>query len=476
MSNNNYSITTIAIIGGGFSGTIVATNLLQRATTPVKIKLIEPNSLLGRGLAYGTYSPYHLLNVPAGQISAFPDDPNHFLQWVQRFEDANETFATSKVKENTFVPRQIYGAYVQTILEQAKTAAPDYVRLEHITDKAIAIEPLTKGAIVRLDSGQAFQADQIVLALGNFPPNDPPVQERSFYNSKHYQRSPYSACALSELDSLDPVLLIGSGLTMIDSALTLFRQGHQGKIHVVSRHGLLPLTHKETDPIPAFVSIDSAPKTTRALMHFVRQQVQSAAANNQDWQAVVNSLRPATQSLWQALAVSEQQRFLRHVRHYWDIHRHLIPQEAAEVVGGLISKGQLIVYAGRISAYHQDSSGVDVTLRLRHAKDDILLRVRRVVNCTGPASNYSKLPYRLVQSLLSQGLLCPDALAIGIKTAANGALLDSTGMASKLLYTLGPPRKGDLWETMTVLEIRSQAVALSQELLPQPTSARQTPP
>lgn len=261
-------------------------------------------------------------------------------------------------------------------MDEAKTNAPDSVRLEHITDKATAIEPLTNGAIVYLSHGHALKADRIVLALGNFPPNDPPVQERSFYNSRRYKRNPYSAEVLTELDSLDPVLLIGSSLTAIDSVVTLVRQGHQGKIHVVSRHGLLPLTHKETTPIPPFVSIEEAPKTIRALMHLVRQQAQKAVEQGQDWQAVIIALRPITQSLWQTLSVSEQRRFLRHVRPYWDIHRHRIPQESAQLLDQLISKGQLVLHAGSIQADHEDSSGVNVTVRKRHTKEDSSLETQ----------------------------------------------------------------------------------------------------
>ena len=457
--------TTIAIIGGGFSGSMVATHLLQTATCPLNIKLIERNSLVGRGVAYGTYSPYHLLNVPAGEISAFPNNPDHFLHWVQRQNYTIGNFVTTEVTANTFVPRQIYGAYVQATLDEAETTAPDYVCLERINDEAIAIEPGTTGASVYLNSGQIIQADRIVLPLGNFPPTDPPLKERSFYKSSRYKSNAYSAEATCDLDPDDPVLLIGSGLTMVDLTLTLSQQGHRGKIYVVSRRGLLPHAHKEIAPILSFVSTDTAPKTIRALMRLVRQQVQTKATQGQDWRAVIKSLRPVTQDLWQALTLSEQQRFLRHVRPYWDIHRHRIAPLVAEVVDKLLSSGQLVVHAARIQAYHEDSHGVDVTLRARYTTDDIVLRVSRAINCTGPTSNYEKLEHPLVNNLRSQGLLCAHALKMGISTAANGALKDARGAASEALYTLGPTRLGDLWETIGVPDIREQAMALAIELL-----------
>ena len=462
--------TSIAIIGGGFSGSMVAAHLLRAATFPLDIKLIERNSLLGRGVAYGTYSPYHLLNVPAEQISAFPNNPEHFLRWVQRQKDIIGDFVTSEVTANSFVPRKMYGAYVEAILNEAETTAPDYVHLERITDEAVAIEPENVGATVSLSNGESIQADRIVLALGNFSPADPPIQDRSFYKSSRYKGNAYSTEGLTDVEPDDSVLLIGSGLTMVDLTLTLFRQGHRGKIYTVSRHGLLPLTHKTTPACTPFIAIDQAPKTVRALMRLVRQQVESAAAGDQDWQAVINSLRPVTQNLWQTLPLGEKQRFLRHVRAYWDIHRHRIAPEVAEVVNKLLSSSQLIIHAGRIQAYREDDRGVDVTVRKRHTTDDIVLRVNRVINCTGPASNYEKLAHPLVNSLLSQGLVCCNVLKMGLKTAGNGALLDETGVASKFLYTLGSTRQGDLLETIAVPEIREQAMLLAQELLSRPNA------
>jgi uncharacterized NAD(P)/FAD-binding protein YdhS len=257
---------------------------------------------------------------------------------------------------------------------------------------------------------------------------------------------------------------------MVDLTITLFRQGHRGKIYTVSRHGLLPLAHKTIPSIAPFVAIDQAPKTAQALMHLIRQEVESAAACGLDWRAVINCLRPVTQSLWQTLPLREKQRFLRHVRAYWEIHRHRIAPEVAEVVNKLLSCGQLVIHAGRIQAYHEDDRGVDVTVRKRHTTEDLVLRVNRVINCTGPASNYEKLAHPLVNSLLSKGLVCCHVLKMGLKTDANGALLDANGVASKFLYTLGPTRQGDLFETIAVPEIREQAMLLAQELLSRPNA------
>lgn len=193
-----------------------------------------------------------------------------------------------------------------------------------------------------------------------------------------------------------------------------------------------------------------------------------AEDQGQDWQAVVDSLRPITPQLWQSLSLAEQRRFLRHVRPYWEICRSRMPPESAEVVARLQHSGQLIVHAGQIQSYHEDSSGVNVILRQRHMTNNTVLLVSRVVNCTGPTSNYQKLQDSLVVSLQEQGLIYPHELGLGLKTAPNGALLDAAGVPSKLLYTLGPPRKGDVCESIATPEIRVQAQVLAQELLHHP--------
>ncbi|NMG21353.1 FAD/NAD(P)-binding protein [Brasilonema bromeliae] len=247
--------------------------------------------------------------------------------------------------------------------------------------------------------------------------------------------------------------------------VALKQHGHQGTIHVVSRHGLLPHRHKPDVTHDRFHP-QTAPQT-RALVRKIREEVQALAAQNQDWRTVIDSLRPVTQHLWQTLSVDEQRRFLRHLRSYWDIHRHRIAPEIADVVDELRNSSKLVVHAGRIASYHEVTDGVDVTIHKRHTKDSVVLRVSRVLNCTGPTSNYEKLQHPLVDNLWQQRLLCPHTLGFGIKTAENGALLDHKDAPSKWLYTLGPPRIGDLWETMGVPMIRVQANALAQEFLEQ---------
>ncbi len=449
--------STIAIIGGGLSGSLVAANLMRNATMPLFIKLIERNQEVGRGVAYGTPFDCHLLNVPALKMSAFPDEPNHFLNWLHK--NGHE-----EVKESTFVPRKVYGDYVQATLNEAEANAPFFVMLERIVDEAIAIHTKSDNVIVKLSSGEYLYVQKAVLALGNFPASLPkPIA--SLENSNRNIRNAWSSDAQADLNPEDSILLIGSGLTMVDAVVALHQKGFPGKIHAVSRHGLKPCSHKTITPLPTFIDVETAPKTARELLHLVRQQVRTAITQGQDWRAVIDALRPVSEEIWQTLSLNEQKRFLRHVKAYWEVHRHRIAPEIADVLDAAMQSGQLSYYAGRIQTCQEFDNKVAVTIKERETQAEIVLQVNRILNCTGSNSNYCKLQHPLLESLQEQQLMRPNALSIGIDTAANGALIDADGNASKLLYTLGTPRKGNLWETTAVGEIRVQAANLAIELL-----------
>ncbi len=452
--------TTIAIVGAGFSGSLVAAHLLKTANRPLRIKLIERSHEVGKGVAYSTETIGHLLNVSAGKMSAFPDDPGHLLRWLNYNHNELAAFLPQDLNASSFIPRQIYGLYIQSILEEAEATASSSVRLERINDEVVAVEPQAKGAILVLQNSQ-IAADKIVLALGNAaaPPGTQPPEDHAFL------RHAWSANALDGLDPDAPVLLVGTGLTMVDMVVSLHDRQHRGKIYAISRRGLAPLPHQSTKPYPSFLDPATAPQTVRGLLRLIRNEVQTATEQGYDWRSVIDSLRPLTQQLWQQLPSIEQQRFLRHVCPYWDVHRHRIAPEINQIVQTLLDSGQLTITAGRIQNYQVESNGVAVILRPRHIPTNITLQVNRVVNCTGVQIDYRRSPQPLIANLREQGLIRPNAIGLGVETAEDGAVIDAQGNRSTLFYTLGTPRKGHLWETIAVPELRGQAQALAATVL-----------
>ncbi|MBC7997230.1 MAG: FAD/NAD(P)-binding protein [Leptolyngbya sp.] len=464
---------TVAIIGGGFAGTITAVNLIRYTQVPVRIVLIERAEKKCRGVAYSTQCESHLLNVPAGRMSAFPDEPLHFIKYA-RAKDP-------KISESTFVSRKLYGEYLEDILEIARENLPAIVKLETIEDEAISIKLIqgqTKAAI-KFASGDVLVADKIVLALGNMRPIAPQGLSEGIVNSPNYQGDPWAFDA-SELRGLkDDILLIGTGLTMVDKAIEIVQAGFKGNIHAVSRHGLLPMAHAKA-PLPAFAQTEINPElcgNLTLLFHTVKNAVRSGSYAQlfdnastvkmeiSDWRQVIDALRPHSQKLWGALSVKEQQRFLRHVRAYWDIHRHRMAPEIAEAIATLIEVGTVQPIAGRLYSVQETNDSLIATITPRGGGLAKQLKVAKILNCTGPSANYNLSRNPLVQSLISRGMMTAHDTGAGIKVSNRGQVLDQREQPSEIIFTLGSPLLGAKGETTAVPELRVQASELSLNLI-----------
>ncbi|MFP2963084.1 FAD/NAD(P)-binding protein, partial [Myxococcus sp. 1LA] len=231
----------MAIVGGGASGTLLAVNLLRSARAPLRVALVERSGRPGLGLAYSTTSPCHLLNVPAARMGALADDPEHFLRWVRR--------ELPGTPPGAFIARQRYGRYLEAALREARAHAALDVHLEMMASDVAALEETEAGTVrLALANGGQLEARTVVLALGNALPSNLRVPDGGLYASRRYHRSPWAPDALRGVSPQDDVLLIGTGLTMVDTVLSLREQGHQGHIHALSRHGLLPQVHREDAP------------------------------------------------------------------------------------------------------------------------------------------------------------------------------------------------------------------------------------
>jgi uncharacterized NAD(P)/FAD-binding protein YdhS len=458
---------SLAVIGGGFTGTVLAAQFVQHTDSSQSVIVIEKACLPGRGVAYSTQCSAHLLNVPAREMSAFPDDPDHFLRWARSSHDC-------RTEAGSFVPRKVYGRYSETVLSEAvQSGGPR--RLEWKKDEAHAIFRNGEGELeIHLSSGGRIVAEKVVLALGNFPSSnpfpagsaacDPRHDLSSSYFPSSYFPNPWSGEAFEGAEFLSSVLLVGSGLTSVDVAVELRRKGFRGTVHLLSRHGLLAQWHKKCDPWPVFWN-ESSPRSVRGLLRIVRVQVRKAQEQGVDWRGVIGSLRSVTQQIWQTLPEEEKQRFLRHVRPYWDAHRHRAPAEIGELIDAQRSSGRLKLHAGRIANYQETGPGARITYRQRQTGKEVHLQVDRVINCTGPETDVRRLHDPLMTALLARGLVRPDRLQLGLDVSADGALIDQEGNVSDSLYAVGPSRKGRLWENTAVPEIREQICQLVEHLV-----------
>jgi uncharacterized NAD(P)/FAD-binding protein YdhS len=452
--------TSIAIIGGGFTGSLLAIHLLRKAPPGTRVHLLDRSGRFGSGLAYGTEHAGHLLNAPVGRMSAFSDRPHDFLRWLERRSE--QALAGVVPGEAAFVPRHLYGAYLRDLLLDALCGAePDALILRHGEVSALQDD----GALLTLQlaSGESLQVDAAVVAGGNIPAIPVLPGDAALRRSRRWRPDPWASNAVQGLDPTAPVLLIGTGLTMVDCAVSLLAQGHVGPIHALSRRGLLPLTHAAlpaaTPPPPR-----TWPSSLRALTRLVRQDARDAVAAGQPWQIAVDALRPVTQELWQAATPEDRARFLRHVRPWWDVHRHRMAPAVAAQIQEALARRQLRIHAGRVVDCSSAGEGGAVRFRPRGGGDPVALRVARVINCSGLAPDITKVTDPLLQSLLLEGTARPDPLRLGLDVTVKGALRNRNGVASQRLFAVGTLTRGVFWEVTAVPDLRRQCEAVARHL------------
>ena len=432
----------VIVVGAGFSGTLVAIHLL-RQNACAGIDLIDPR-IPGRGLAYSTVWDQHLLNVPAIRMSAFGAEPMHFLEWLQ-------AHGMPHAEAGTFAPRKLYGTYVQSVLEASVRNSKCRFRHHFAQAERVSFDGVT--ARVTLDSGEEIRGSKVVLACGNPAPRAIAARLPGYFGS------PWEPGACADFDAGADILLVGTGLTAVDAFLSLRAQGHRGNVHLVSRRGKLPHAHLPYHPLAERFRPAGA-MGARLLVRAIRRRVKAAEASGDDWRAVIDSLRPATNDIWSELEFGEQKRALRHLKTWWDIHRHRMAPEIGAQVSKAQERGEFLVYAGRLRAVHAEQGGLLAEIALRNG-DQIRLAVQRVINCTGSDEDYRNTSNTALRSLLTSGHIEPHAIGKGLNAGAQGALLNSAGEASDWLFTLGPPRLGGLFETTAVPELRKQAEALA---------------
>ena len=456
---------TLAIVGAGCSGTLVAVQLLSRhAPAGTRILLFERRGSFGPGLAYSTPHPEHRLNVPASAMSAFPDRPDHFVEWARARDP--------RVRGSDFLPRRLYGAYLAELLDCSERVGRERgVVLERESVSVCALRRPGEGGGLWIETaaGGAVSVDAAVLALGNLPRPPADGSFAALRGSPRLVADPWAPGAL-DCPPDEPVLLVGTGLTMYDVAVALASAGHRAPIHAVSRRGLVPRAHRPVAAGAAAAPIDPCalrdwPRSALGLLRRLRTELAAAAERGCDWRDALASLRAGTPALWQSLPLRERRRFLEHLRPFWDVHRHRAAPQTAAIVRALRASGQLEILASRVTACRPEASGkrLRVSLRLRRGGERHL-SVSRWIDCTGSCADLEQSAEPLVRQLLAHGLARPDPLGLGFATDADGALLDAEGRADGRLFTLGPLRRGELWECTAVPEIRVAAERLAMRL------------
>ncbi|MFJ2280030.1 FAD/NAD(P)-binding protein [Pseudomonas sp. NPDC087803] len=457
----------ILIIGGGLSGTMLAVQLL-RLPGQRKVLIVEPRAELGRGEAYSAVELGHTLNGNAARMSVDPDNPDDLNQWLTAHiaaggwpESAEQDVPISEL----FPPRGLFGVYVQQRLAGARIVGAQHgSTVEHICAEVVDVQTDADSVQLTLNDGQHLNGAYAVLATGMFPAARTPQKKSSGLNAAALD--PWDVAAMRQLDAQSTVLIIGSGLTMVDAVVSLEQAGHRGPIEVFSRHGLLPHVRRQPPAWVDFLAEDQSIRTPRQLLRELRRHCRDAIAQGIDWQAPLDTVRAHIGRLWSQATDVQRRQFVRHVRPWWESHHHRSPPLSAALVERLHHEGRLRIQAASFKGLEPGSGeGVSIRIRRRGEAETCVVQGAALINSSGIEYDWRRVARPLPQQLLARGLVRPGPLALGIAAAVDGAVLDAEGQAGSRLFAMGPPLRGMWWESTAVTDVALQAKALAARLV-----------
>jgi uncharacterized NAD(P)/FAD-binding protein YdhS len=441
----------VIIIGGGASGVLLAYQLLQHRASSFRVTLIERRSDIGRGLAYHTSNPEHLLNVRAANMSALPHEPDHFWRWLSKRSSDVPLFPDP----HCFVARRIYGDYIESLIKPFMSKGSASCGVSIVQGQCVGVSENPTDVIVTLDDGRHYLGDVAVLATGH----DTTKSSLSCY------ADPWASSSSAGVEKDATVLIFGTGLTMVDYVLSLLRDGHKGPIAAISRRGLLSTAHRRVDPAPIEeVEIPIGASASRLFCWF-RHRIDAHVAEGGDWRGVVDAIRPFTQRLWCELPLASKRSLLEHARAWWDVHRHRMAPEVETRITQAIAAGRLEVIAAKVTRIEPNAGGALVSYRRRGQNKITSMQVGRIVDCTGIVKDPCATTNPVVASLFDKGLARADPLNIGIEIHTDCAIINSEGLPSRRLFAIGPVTRAAFWEVIAIPDIRNQCAALAALLV-----------
>ncbi|MFC4275701.1 FAD/NAD(P)-binding protein [Achromobacter aloeverae] len=459
----------VVIVGGGFAGTVTGIKLARATPSPLRISIVESRNEIGRGIAYGTRLPVHLVNGPAKNFTLYADQPEHLANWL-REQAARDgwTPPTGVAWSDAFPPRYLYGDYVQAELETALAQAPHPIEFRHVVDRAIDLERAGDGRwTVRLVSGRSLQADRVVLATGLFTATlgrgDVEVDPDLIAEGRVVDDIWTSPSA--DLSDARDAVVIGNGLSALDAMLSADAQGFRGHFHGISRRGLLVARRLDVTPWPPFLDAQALPATLRQL---VRQVLATHAAirdAGENWQRLTGAVRPHVPALWNQASNAERKRFIRHLRAYWEISLHKAAPASATWLEGLQQASRYSKLTGRVRRIARAGSGrIAVTWQARGEAKTRTLEADRVFNSRGFDFDWTRIDDPLLRQLVARAYVVPHSTGFGIDAVSQTGAVRSRTLDTTGLYAVGHPMRGVNWESNAIGEQVAGATATAQAL------------
>ena len=444
---NAFASRHAIIVGGGASGVLLAYQLLHRSTPDFRVTLIEKRADIGRGLAYHTGNPEHVLNVRVANMSAIPDEPDHFWRWLT----SREGVPPPCPDPYCFVPRRIYGDYIASLLSSSKGRSLH--RLTIVQGTCVDVGEESSVVVVRLEDSRCYVGDLAVLATGH-----------DIRTCAPGYADPWLSPSAAGVDPDATVLVLGSGLTMVDYVQSLVHDGHRGPVVAMSRRGLLTKPHRRVDPVRIQETQVPFGAGIGPLLRWFRGQVDAHVAEGGDWRSVIDGLRPYTQRLWRELPPASKRRFLEHARAWWDVHRHRMAPEVEARITHALTEGRLTLIAAKVTHIEPNASGSRVRYRRRGQSEILSMQVGAIIDCTGIVKDPLASANPAVRSLLGRGLARIDPLRIGIEIDPDCAIVNRDGIPSRRLFAVGPLTRAAFWEIIALPDIRNQCAELAAKL------------
>jgi uncharacterized NAD(P)/FAD-binding protein YdhS len=459
-------IKTVAIIGGGASGVLVCLNLLKNCKTPLKIVVINSGGKLVTGLAYHLDAGNNLLNVMSSKMSAFQDDPDHFMRWLTTQKSVKGVI--SKPLAESYVPRKMFGEYLKSVWEKALTQKSEAIEVKVIHNHALGIKKRSYGSFtINLNGGKEIDGDYVILATGNVLPRNPPILNLSFYQSKKYFNNPWLPSFVENLDFAKDIFIIGNGLTMADTVLSLMEKKYDGVIYSLSPNGFRILPHEHPNiPYDDLIKELNDPKSLYQMMKLVNKHIKTIKKLGLKPEAVIDSLRPLTQSLWLGFSHDEKKQFISRIRHLWGVARHRLPAQSYEIIEKMKNARKLVIYAGYVVDMTEENGSCRIEFFEKKTKTVQSISVGRVINCTGPEVDIQKMDDILFKNLIKSNLISPDPLNMGIEADPRTLqVLNGEHERDDSFFAIGSLLRGLLWESTAIPEIRSQAKNIADQII-----------
>ncbi|MFC4527427.1 FAD/NAD(P)-binding protein [Dyella halodurans] len=457
----------IAVIGGGAAGAAAFGELLAQCHGGTVHWIVGPETP-GRGVAYATRDDRHLLNVRASSMGIFLEQGEEFIQHASR--------QLGQVKGTDFLPRRLFGDFIQAQVGARIDAARKAGRSFRIhPESASEILRRTEGGYaVRIRADRWLEVSQVVLAVGALAQRPLRTVSRAALSSGAYELDPWRL----ERHAKAPrrVLVIGTGLTAVDTLLSASMQWPNAELVAVSRHGLLPCTHA---PLP-LASCPRQQELNQALLacdgvapmlRLVRKAMEDVP--DVDWRSVIDGMRPINALLWQGLSNDQRRQFLRHARWIWEASRHRMAPASGQLVQQLQEEGRLQVHAARVLGV-EGSAPLQVALRERATQLVSTLEADLVIQATGLDTAVAYGAHDLLAQLLRDGLAVADPLQLGVLATGDGQLLGASGEPQQGLYAIGSLLRGNLWECTAMPEIRIAAHRLAAQFSAQRAAAQES--